>query len=51
MSAFLLYGCLLQRDATVAETNALVSQIQQGATFLSLISNFATSAEFGTLNQ
>jgi hypothetical protein len=47
MSAYLLYACLLQRDATLGETNALVSQIQQGATFLSLISNFVASAEFG----
>jgi hypothetical protein len=46
MSAFLLYACLLQRDASVTEANALVTQIQQGATFLSLISNFVSSGEF-----
>jgi uncharacterized repeat protein (TIGR01451 family) len=49
MSAYLLYACLLQRDATLGETNALVSQIQQGTTFLSLISNFVASAEFNAL--
>jgi len=51
MSAFLLYACLLQRDASATETSALVSQIQQGATFLSLISNFISTSEFGLMLQ
>jgi len=51
MSAYLLYSCLLQRDATPAETSAMIVQINQGATFLSLISNILATPEFALLNQ
>jgi hypothetical protein len=51
MSAFLLYSCLLQRDATVAELNLRAMQIQQGTPYLQLISEFVASAEFNALLQ
>jgi hypothetical protein len=51
MSAFLLYSCLLQRDATVAELNLRATQIQQGTPYLQLISEFVASAEFNALLQ
>jgi hypothetical protein len=51
LTAFLLYACLLQRDATTAEFNAAAAQVAGGTSFQTIVNSIITSPEFTAILQ